>query len=104
MPCGAVRGWDMNMMFTDKATTAADWDSLNPNSLETECRDSGMYFTKEWRAGDKVPEVLVCPKCGSDNHGGVGSPAGGMHLALWDPELPCPPSSPASLHPTHPFL
>jgi len=34
------------------------------------------------------PEVLTCPKCGSCNHGGVGSPAGGMHLLLWDEALP----------------
>ena len=74
----------MTMIFIDRATTPADWDSLNPNSLETDCRDCGTYYTKEWKAGDKPPAVLTCPKCGSGNHGGVGSPAGGMHLLLWD--------------------
>ncbi len=76
------------MIFTDKATTKADWDALNPNSMETDCRDCGSYYVMEWKAGEKPPEQLTCPHCKSQNHGGVGSPAGGMHLALWDAEMP----------------
>lgn len=72
----------------DKATTDDDWSKLNPNSLETSCRDCDTYYTMEWQTGEEPPEKLVCPECGSSNHGGVGSPAGGMHLALWDPRLP----------------
>jgi heterodisulfide reductase subunit A-like polyferredoxin len=72
----------------DKTTTQADWDALNPNSLETDCRDCGAYFTMEWKENEKPPEELKCPQCGSCNHGSVGSPAGGMHLAMFDPRLP----------------
>jgi Zn finger protein HypA/HybF involved in hydrogenase expression len=70
------------------ATTDADWDALNPNSLETECRDCGAYYTKEWQEGEEPPRELTCPECGSGNHGGVGSPAGGFHLMMHDPRLP----------------
>jgi hypothetical protein len=72
----------------ERATTDEDWAKLNPNSLETDCRDCGAYYTKEWQEDEKPPEKLICPECGSTNHGGVGSPAGGMHLALWDSRLP----------------
>jgi hypothetical protein len=79
---------DAVCVHVSRATTQEDWDSLNPNSLETDCRDCGAYYTKEWVEGEEPPQELICPECGSKNHGGVGSPAGGMHLALHDPNLP----------------
>lgn len=71
-----------------KTVTDADWDALNRNSLETDCLDCGNYYTMEWKEGNNPPQKLICPSCGSSNHGCVGSPAGGMHLALHDARLP----------------
>lgn len=65
-----------------KATQPEDWDKLNRNSLETTCQDCLTYFTKEWKDGEEPPTNLLCPQCGSENHGAVGSPAGGMNLLL----------------------
>ena len=70
-----------------RATTQADWDALNPYSESTSCRDCGEYYESHWNeeAHKKSgPPKLVCPKCGSTNHGGTCSPAGADHLAMHD--------------------
>ena len=73
------------VVHASRPTTKADWDTLNPNSLETDCRDCGAYYTMEWAEDEGHPEQLTCPDCGSHNHGSVGSPAGAMSLAMHDP-------------------
>ncbi len=81
-----------------KAASDADWDALNPNSQETECRACGAYHTKELKNGEEELRKLTCPEFGSGNHGGVGSPAGGHHVAMHHPRLPWPsPTSPLTL-------
>lgn len=72
----------------DRGTTDEDWAALDPNSLESDCRDCGAYIELHWSASQRPPEQIRCPNCGSTNHGAVGSPAGGMHAALWDSRLP----------------
>lgn len=72
----------------DKTTTQADYDKLNPNSLETNCRDCDTYYVMTWEEKDTPPTKLICPECGSNNHGCVGSPAGAAHLAMFDPNMP----------------
>ena len=44
------------VVHMSQATTDADWDALNPNSLETECRDCDSYYTMEWEEDEKPPE------------------------------------------------
>ena len=71
-----------------RSTTKADRDALNPYSESTTCEDCGAYYESHWdEATHKAsgPPKLVCPKCGSANHGGCCSPAGADHLAMHDP-------------------
>jgi hypothetical protein len=75
-------------LHIDRATEPADYDRLNPNSLDTDCRACGSYYEVEWPEGERPPETLTCPHCGSHDHGCVTSPAGAYDLAMWDPNLP----------------
>lgn len=71
----------------DKATTKADWDALDPNSYETTCAKCGAYVVGQF--GPNHETETPCAECGSTEYtGGFGSPAGAMHLALHDPDLP----------------
>jgi Zn finger protein HypA/HybF involved in hydrogenase expression len=68
-------------MHVSHTPTQADWDALDPNSYETECRDCGVYYEGQF---EPKPEetYITCPECGSANHGCVGSPAGSYSLAM----------------------
>lgn len=74
------------MAHVSRETTQADWDALDPDSFDTECRDCGAYY--EGKLAPKGQETAIqCPECGSRNHGAVGSPAGALHLAMHDPRF-----------------
>ena len=70
-----------------RETTQADWDKLDSNSWETNCRDCGHYYTGVFfnRATNAMIPEVKCPECGSTKTTGIGSPAGGRHLLLHDP-------------------
>ena len=69
-------------VHVDRTPTQADWDALDPNSYETDCRSCGAYLVGQFGpAPDRALEP--CPHCGSKEHGAVSSPAGGEHLLLW---------------------
>ncbi len=72
------------LVHVTRETTQADWDALDPNSFESDCRDCGAYIVGQF-AADPAETVIRCPECGSTNHGGVGSPAGAFSLAMHDP-------------------
>ncbi len=75
------------VMHVDRATTKADWDALDPNSYETTCAKCGAYVVGQF--GPNNETETPCAECGSTEYtGGFGSPAGAMHLALHDPDLP----------------
>lgn len=66
----------------DRRPTQADWDALDPNSYETTCAKCGAYVVGQF--GPNHETETPCAECGSTEYtGGFGSPAGGMHLALW---------------------
>ena len=70
------------VVHTDRATTQADWDALDPNSYETTCADCDTPYEGQFGPGHSL--ATPCPCCGSmKTQGGFSSPAGGMHLMLW---------------------
>jgi hypothetical protein len=65
----------------DRAPTKADWDALDPNTYETTCAKCGAYVVGTFGPNNECE--TPCSECGSTEYtGGIGSPAGGMHLAL----------------------
>jgi hypothetical protein len=80
----------VTLVHASRETTQADWDALDPNSLETDCRACGAYYAIHWAeneppAGTDGGKPIVCPHCGSGAHGGSGSPAGGFSVLMHDP-------------------
>lgn len=70
------------VIHVSKAPARADWDALDPDTYDTECRDCGAYYEGRFPGDRSVPVEPVCPHCGSKRHGSVGSPAGAAALAM----------------------
>ena len=69
-------------VHTDSTPTQEDWDALDPNSYETTCADCSTPYDGQF--GPDHSLATPCPQCGSMNtKGGLMSPAGVTHLALW---------------------
>jgi hypothetical protein len=69
-------------LHVDRATTKADWDALDPHSYETTCADCGAGIIGQF--GPNGETETPCSQCGSTKTtGGISSPAGAVHLAMW---------------------
>lgn len=75
------------LVHVDRRPTQADWDALDPNSYETTCAQCDAPIFGQF--GPNGETDTPCPDCGShETTGGIASPAGAMHLALWSDNLP----------------
>lgn len=82
----AKMGKDVSIHF-DKATKPEDYDALDPNSYETTCAKCDATIIGQFGPNGEL--ATPCSECSSlETKGGMSSPAGAMHLALWDPRLP----------------
>lgn len=71
----------------DRTTQPEDYDALDPNSYETTCAKCDATIIGQF--GPKGELQTPCSQCGSlETKGGLSSPAGAMHLAMFDPIMP----------------
>lgn len=74
------------MVHADRQTTKSDWDKLDPNSYESECAKCGAHVIGQF--GPKGETETPCSQCGgTELTGGISSPAGAYHLAMFDPSM-----------------
>ncbi len=74
------------MVHFDKTTTKADWDALDPNSYETTCAKCDATIIGQFGPNGEL--ATPCSECGSlETKGGLSSPAGAVHLAMFDPSF-----------------